>query len=130
MVKRWKRDQRGQAIVESALVLPIILMLILGTVELGRMSNAYLVVTHAARHGARHAAVGAANEEIISRVKLASSPLNTSDLTVVISPGLGRRAGDDVQVTVTYPLKMITPLAGAVFSDTVTVRAQITMRME
>ncbi|MBS3983905.1 MAG: pilus assembly protein [Dethiobacter sp.] len=127
---RCKREQRGQALVESALVLPIILLLLLGMVELARISNAYLVVIHAARHGARHAAVGATNAEIIGSVNQASLPLNPIKLRISILPEQGRQVGSDVRVIVSYPLQLITPLAGSLLDNPMIVRGEITMRVE
>jgi Flp pilus assembly protein TadG len=127
---RCKNEQKGQALVEFALVLPLILLLLLGIVELGRVSNAYLVVIHAARHGARHAAVGATNAEIISSVNQASLPLNPGKLIISILPEQGRLAGSDVRVVVSYPLRLITPLAGNLLNNPVIVRGEITMRIE
>jgi Flp pilus assembly protein TadG len=51
------RTGRGQGLVEFALVLPIILLLIFGAVDLGRAVYAYNTIANAARNGARVAAV-------------------------------------------------------------------------
>ena len=53
-VRRRRRvGERGQALAEFALVLPIILLFIAGVVEMGRAWNVKQVVTDAAREGAR-----------------------------------------------------------------------------
>lgn len=130
MLSRCRKEQKGQALLESALVLPIILLVLLGMVELGRISNAYLVVIHAARHGARHAAVGATNAEIINSVNQASIPLNPGELLISILPQQGRQAGGNVRVIVSYPLRLITPLAGSFLNNPVIVRGEVTMRVE
>jgi Flp pilus assembly protein TadG len=44
--------KKGQAIVELLLVLPILLLLIIGSVEVGRIYFAKIVITNAAREGA------------------------------------------------------------------------------
>ena len=51
------RDQRGQALAEFALVLPLILFFIAGVVEMGRAWNIKQAVTDAAREGARYTVV-------------------------------------------------------------------------
>ena len=51
--KRW--GERGQALAEFALILPLMLLFIAGIVELGRAWNIKQVVTDAAREGARNA---------------------------------------------------------------------------
>jgi Flp pilus assembly protein TadG len=53
---RLMRDA-GQGLVEFALVLPIIMLLIFGAVDLGRAVYAYNTIANAARDGARVAAV-------------------------------------------------------------------------
>jgi Flp pilus assembly protein TadG len=52
------KDQRGQALVEMALVMPILLMMLFGIVEFGRIYNYQLTLSNAVREGARFAAVG------------------------------------------------------------------------
>src|SRR5256885_7605401 len=44
---------RGQAIVESALLLPILMLLVMGTTDLGRVFYYSIAVTNAAREAAR-----------------------------------------------------------------------------
>ena len=51
------RDERGQAMVEFALVLPILMALLLGIIQFGIVFNNYITLTDAARAGARKAAV-------------------------------------------------------------------------
>lgn len=53
---RVPRD-RGQGLVEFALVIPVIMLLIFGAVDLGRAVYAYNTIANAARDGARVAAV-------------------------------------------------------------------------
>jgi hypothetical protein len=55
--KSLLRDRSGQALVEIALVTPILLLLILGVVELSRAWNAHQVLTNTAREALRSAVV-------------------------------------------------------------------------
>jgi Flp pilus assembly protein TadG len=58
MILRRARDRsRGQALVEFALAIPIVLLLMLGILDLGRAVFAYNSVSNAARTGARVAIV-------------------------------------------------------------------------
>jgi Flp pilus assembly protein TadG len=50
-----RTDERGQALVEFALILPIILLLVVGMLEFARAWNLHQVMTDAAREGARRA---------------------------------------------------------------------------
>lgn len=47
------RSERGQAIIEMALTLPLLLLVVLGIFDFGFMFQKYEVVTNAAREGAR-----------------------------------------------------------------------------
>lgn len=53
-IREWREDC-GAELVEAALVLPLLLMLLVGTVWLGRAYNVYQTITRAAREGARYA---------------------------------------------------------------------------
>ena len=52
-----RQDRRGQALVETALVLPILLIIIIGLFDVGRAVFAYNTATNAAREAARLAIV-------------------------------------------------------------------------
>jgi Flp pilus assembly protein TadG len=52
------RDERGAAVVEFALVLPLLVMFIFGIIEFGRAYSAKVELTAAVREGARAAALG------------------------------------------------------------------------
>lgn len=48
-----RRNQRGQAVIELALTLPLLLVVVFGIIDFGFMFQRYEVVTNAAREGAR-----------------------------------------------------------------------------
>jgi Flp pilus assembly pilin Flp len=54
---RLRRDERGAAMVEMAVVLPVLMLIVMGIVEFGRAWNVYQVITDAAREGARRAVI-------------------------------------------------------------------------
>lgn len=54
---RRSRRSRGQSLVEFALIFPIIVLLVVGFVEIGRAVFAYNTIANAARQGARVAMV-------------------------------------------------------------------------
>ena len=70
--------QRSQALIEFALISPVLLLLIFGIIDIGRAVFYYDTLTHAAREGAR-AAVGASS----------TLPTNSSVLTVVTQQLVG-----------------------------------------
>ena len=62
------KSQKGQAIVETALILPILLMLLFGITDFGRLFHAYLTLDHAGREAARAASVGTEDGVILSKI--------------------------------------------------------------
>ncbi len=98
---RRHRRERGQALVEFALVLPVLAILILGIVQLGLVFHDYLSLTDAVRTGARQAAIthdaGIATNAVLN----SASDLKQSDLNVSVNSTF--QTGDDVTVTATYP---------------------------
>jgi len=61
------RKERGQSMVELALVLPLLVLLIIGLVEAGVAMRNYLVVMAANREGIRFAARGRFEDEVIAQ---------------------------------------------------------------
>ncbi len=120
-------DQRGQAAVELALVLPLLAALALGLLQVALVVRDQVLVTHAAREGARHAAVTADRGEVVAAVEGASSGLDPRRIEVSIR-GRGE-PGSHVTVTVRYAAPTSVPVVGALVGD-VDLRAEVTMRVE
>ena len=82
--------QIGQTLVEFAFVLPILLMLMIGLINLGIIMHAQIVVTNAAWEGARAGATivnpEQGDEEIIGAIHQASYGLNPDNLEIDIDP--------------------------------------------
>jgi Flp pilus assembly protein TadG len=112
--------------VELALVLPLVLLLLLGMVQLGLLVRDQILVVHAAREAAREAAVDPA-PDAARQAAAASSTLDGSRLTVTTS-GRGA-AGSRVRVEVAYKAPTAVPLLGSALGD-LTLRATATMRVE
>lgn len=129
-IKEKKRS--GQSLVETALILPILLLLLTGIIDFGLFFNGYLVISNASREGARHAATGDSDTQIVTAVRNAASSLDMDRLDITISPDEyeGRDTGDSVTVTVTYEYSMVTPVVGAFFPETFNIESSTTMRCE
>jgi Flp pilus assembly protein TadG len=56
-MSRTKRDDRGAAMVEFAIVLPVLLLILMGIIEFGRAYNTQVSIQAAAREGARELAL-------------------------------------------------------------------------
>ena len=100
-------DERGQAAVEFALILPILMALLLGIIQFGIVFNNYVTITDAARAGARKAAVSrfAGDQGAAAKVvaKNSAQGLNQTALKVTVTSTNWNVPGSDVNVTVTYP---------------------------
>jgi Flp pilus assembly protein TadG len=99
------KDERGQAMTEFAIVLPILIVLLFGIVQFGILFNNYVTLTDAVRAGARAAAVSrqAPNPAGIATAAVQSSAggLNQANLGVNINSSWA--PGATVTVTATYP---------------------------
>ena len=124
--RRGRNGERGQATVELALVLPLVVLFALVTLQLGILAKDLVLVHHAAREGARAAAVeptgGVARAAVVG-----SSSLDSSRLSVSLAGGMAR--GSQTTATVTYRAPTSVPLIGALIPD-VTLQASVTMRVE
>ena len=91
---------------EAALVIPVLLMVVFAIVDFGRMLNAQITVTEAAREGARALSLGASADARVSAV------LGGGTYTVDDSDGCTTRSPtDDATVVVTYQFQFITPVS-------------------
>jgi len=106
-------SQNGQAIVEFALVLPILMAILLGIIQFGIVFNNYITLTDATRAGARKAAVsrflndnGASAKQAVidAATGLDQSKLNPT-ISVTASPDWNS-PGRVVTVTASYPYSL------------------------
>lgn len=112
------RRRRGVAVVEFAFLIPVILILLLGTWEIGRLIEVNQLLYNAAREGARQAATGlvtnsAVQQVVINYLKNAGLPTQNVNVTVqdLNSPGTDATQAtwmDQLQVTVNIPCKDVT----------------------
>jgi Flp pilus assembly protein TadG len=114
---------KAQAMVETALMLPILLLLLVGIVDLGRIFYYEIALANAAREGARVGTnSGATNATVQAAVIAAARPVEITAANTVISPASSRSAssGQTVTVTVSFALPMVTPGMSAVFAPFLT----------
>lgn len=76
MLFRGRREDRGAASVEFALVLPILMLLIFGVISFGMMLAFRQAVSQSAAEGARAAAVAMPNTSDAERVTRATEAIN------------------------------------------------------
>ncbi|MHC0036747.1 TadE/TadG family type IV pilus assembly protein [Pseudoneobacillus sp. C159] len=124
------RNEKGQSIVEMALVLPVLLLLLVGIFDFGRTVYSFSKLHMAAQETVRKAGLGATDLEI---TQFAKNYLQQSDgtLQVTITPTqANRKSGEYVKVTLKNPLKLNTPLLSKIIPLPEYIEANSTVRVE
>jgi Flp pilus assembly protein TadG len=96
----WRR-QDGQAVVEMALILPVLLLLIVGILKFGFLYNNYITLTDAVRVGSRELALGrGATDPCTAAVRRAINNAASLNLTSSTNPAQTAAIGQ-VKITLT-----------------------------
>jgi len=116
-----RRDERGTALLEMALTLPLLLLVSAGIFEFGRGYQTWQVLTNAAREGARIAVLpGTTDSDVQLRVTTyleagqladASSAAVTITHNTAIPIGLGTASGSTVAVSYPFEFSVLQPIA-------------------
>ena len=144
ILPRRRERTRGQSLVEFALVLPIMLLLLAGAIDLGRLFYAYVAVENAAKEGALFGArsplcddganinCGSPNN-VVWHVQNEATNIGSQFATTVacrtpagalVTPINDCLDGYTYQVTVSYPFRLITPILGSIVNQTITLRSE------
>lgn len=125
------KNEKGQALVEFAIILPILLLLIMGILQFGMLINSYLTLENSSREGARLGIVGGTNSDIQNIVIKTAPTLDPSAITINITPSDGtRNSGDTLTINLTYNYKLTIPIISQLFNNSVMLNAQTSMRIE
>jgi len=92
--------ERGAVAVEFALLLPLLLLIVMGIVDFGRMLNAQETLTQAAREGARLVALGQPN--VAGRTQAAATGLSPVGVSIQTSCPVGAGSTSDGRVQTSY----------------------------
>ena len=124
------KNNKGAVLVEFAMVLPIFILILIGTIEFGIVLHDYSLLQSASREGARAGAVGFTQAAIEQRVRDFALELNNTGLTIEINNAQGVR-GTTVSVRASYPVPLITPLMKSIVgSSSFNLQAETLMRLE
>ena len=133
---RWRRDDRGTALIEMAFTLPLLLLISIGIIEFGRAFQTWQVLTNAAREGARVAVLpGISDSMVTARVNeyiqagvldASVTPTISIQRNATISYGTGTATGSRVTVSYPYHFMVLNGIARLVVSTT-TLGADFTM---
>jgi Flp pilus assembly protein TadG len=149
-----RRRERGQSLVEFALIIPIFIILVFGIIDFGMGLRAYITVTQATREGARYAAVGnpagtftaggsgecngTTNTSTVGKVCSTMNGLNLTNLqSVSVTYPQGNEPGKPVRVRAQYEYRYITPIravvnffSGGSMGSSISVTSTTDMRLE
>ncbi len=117
-----RRDDRGQAAIELAIAMPLLIMVLLGAVQVVVVVGDVLAVQLAAREAARAAAVSAQPSTAASGAALRATALRPLRVSTAFD-------GATVTATVRYVAPTNVPLVGALLPS-VPLEASVTMVLE
>ena len=125
-----QKRERGQALVEFALVLPILLVLLCGIVDFGWLYYNQITLNNAAREGARYAAVHydpACDWQAETQSRMISGMAGVNSAAASVSAA----SGEQITVSVTADAKLLTGITSVLIGkQSVRLRAECTMRIE
>jgi Flp pilus assembly protein TadG len=135
MIGRWlarSERERGTAIVELALVLPIMLLMAMGVLDFGRAIYVRNALANAARDGARFATIDPRNTACIQSAAAANSSLaNLTAANVSITRPGTLLPGQPITVAVQSTYQPLTPLiASTIGANSLTLSASATMQIQ
>jgi Flp pilus assembly protein TadG len=120
MARKRQKGQKGQALIETSLVLLTLLLMLIGIVDFGQFLFFHEALTDRARAGARYAAVNPYNATSIQNFVVynsATAPngnpaglfgLTTSNVTVTPTPSSGTPTYVQVKIS-GFPIHLISP---------------------
>ena len=134
MRTRLTRNERGAALLETAVTIPLILLISVGIFEFGRAYQTWQVLTNAAREGARVAVInGTTDDDVRAAVRTymtAGRLLNAGTAPIALDRNapLGDRSGSSVTISYPFNFIVLNPIVRMVVRDsTARLGAPITM---
>ena len=128
-----RQRRRGAALVEFAVIAPLLFMLVFGMIEFGRLMMVEQILTNASREGARRGILEAATSaEVQTLVEDYLKNTSISGATVTVSPSSLSQVGfgEPVTVTVSVPYNQVSWLPAPWFLQETTLTAQSAMQAE
>jgi Flp pilus assembly protein TadG len=133
LCRSCRKNRGGATVVEFAIVAPILVLLVFGMIEFGRMVMVQQVLTNAAREGAR---VGVLDSSTVTDVQttvntyLTGGGVSGATVTVTPNPLSSAGYGAPVTVTVSVPFSQVSWLPSPMFLKTTSLSASTVMRRE
>jgi Flp pilus assembly protein TadG len=129
-------NRKGQSLVEAAVLLPILLLIIFGIIEFGRIFSAYAIVNNTARDWSRRAAIYGYEETFVETEAEAEllSGFGITTAVVQASSFVDAEGDNSIEVKIIYEVPLIAPIISAIIDDDAdgdfTITAICSMRYE
>lgn len=117
--------QVGQALVEIALILPVLVLILMGVFDFGRAFYAYNAISNGAREGARYGIIHPTATDpsppyddpdtIEGRAVAQTFILDIDELNITVETPQGTERGNPLTVTMQYDLHALTPLISVIW---------------
>jgi hypothetical protein len=135
LIRRYRRlSERGQSLVEFALLAPVLIFLFMGMFDFGWLLHQQIQIDNAVRMGARRGAVGETTPNMINQmIGACTFPVTEGQITVDVRNPDGTSVGDNTDRTpdnLIYvaidreDVQLITPLAGLLGDPTFDLHAE------
>lgn len=130
MKKSFFKKERGQAIVEFALVLPILLALLCGIIDFGWIYYNQITLNNAAREGARYAVIHydpSTNWKESAESRMTTSMVGVNDAIAIVSDPVEQK----ITASVTADTPILTGFSSTIIGKrSINLHASCTMRLE
>jgi hypothetical protein len=129
-------NNKGQSLVEAAILIPVLIFIIFGIIEFGRIFSAYAIVNNVSRDWTRKAAIYGYDDTYVETEAL--EELDTSfgiDTASVQATAYIDDEGDNaIEVKIIYEVPLLAPIISVIIDDDAdgdfTITAVCSMRME
>lgn len=130
---KWIKKEDGQAVVELAITLPILIMILCAIIDFGWLFMNQNSMDYSSREGARYAIVHSTSKTEIEEHIRAIAPENISDsadITITFTNASNPRLGD-VIIEISDDVNILTPIVGVfVRGETMNLSSSCTMKVE
>ncbi|MBE4909295.1 pilus assembly protein [Bacillus luteolus] len=125
------KEEKGQSLVEMALLLPILLLLLAGIFDFGRLLYSYTHLHLATQETVRLGGLGRGDAEIRQFARDYVDLGDSSLLKVTISPSEEyRKSGEYMSITLDYPIEIVTPFFSSFLPTPLILSTESTIRVE
>jgi Flp pilus assembly protein TadG len=140
MRNRWTKNERGTALLETAIILPLILLVCISIFEFGRAYQTWQVLTNAAREGARVAVLQDSTADQVKQAvktyaQVGGVTVTDEEISIDSASPLGTWTGSTITVAHPFDFIVLNPIAkmvtqGSDLGGSLTMTAVAMMRNE